>query len=414
MKYPLLIAILAFSSNLFAQNAACDGTRFKGEVFSTVKKTTVTYATAYTYEDIPTPLPDTLLLKMDIYEPLNDNAAARPVIILAHGGSFVTGDKNDMKTECERLAKAGYVAASIQYRLFPALILGFPDSTDIIRAVVKAMGDMKAAIRYFRLDAATANLWRADSAHIFIGGYSAGAVAALHVGYIDAEDDFTPEVESVIADNGGLNGNTGSAANLAQSSRASAIYNRSGGLKSRYWINDGEIPMVGIHGTSDETVDYIGGLAAGIAYLEGTGTLHPYAQSVGVDSYLETVTGGDHVNMYINAQYASQVSNFFNTALAKFEDITCTTSGTDAPDAVAITPLELVPNPAHELFSVDFEPNGATATLHLFDANGRQVRTVQNYQPRQSVRIGDLPIGTYSVVLQMGTGVFQTATLVKQ
>jgi para-nitrobenzyl esterase len=410
----LVLCLLSISMGINAQNTSCDGTRYKGQVFPSVKKTTVNYARAYTYEDIPAALPDTTLLKMDIYEPLNDTASARPVVILAHGGSFLTGDKNDMKSECERFAKAGYVAATIQYRLFPALILGFPDSSDIVRAVVKAMGDMKAAVRYFRLDASTTNLWKVDSAHIFIGGYSAGAVAALHVGYIDAEDALTAEIEGVIADNGGLEGNSGSAANLAQSSRASAIYNRSGGLKTRDWIDAKGIPLVSIHGTNDETVRYTVGLAAGIAYLEGSGVLHPRAVDQGVDSQLETVEGGDHVNMYITAQHQAQVNNFFATALTKFEEITCATSSTDDFDQVPNMALELMPNPVADVFSVNFVPTSTTATLHIFDAQGRQVRTMTNYQPRQTVRIGDLANGAYSVVLQQGVGVFKSAQFIKQ
>lgn len=63
-----------------------------------------------------------------------------------------------------------YVAASIQYRLFPLFTLGFPDSIKIFNTAVKAVGDMKAAVRHFRDDAATVNQFRAGHAQHFYRG----------------------------------------------------------------------------------------------------------------------------------------------------------------------------------------------------------------------------------------------------
>ena len=211
MKYFVLLLtfLTVVASNVVAQNAACDGTRFKGPVFSQVKKTTVDYAPAPNFAELPPSAGDTVILKMDVYEPVGDVAVARPVVILAHGGSFIFGDKVDMKADCERFAKAGYVAVSIQYRLYPLLVLGFPDSTDIVGTVIKAIGSMKAAVRYFRQDAATVNLFKADTAHIFLGGYSAGAVCALHTGFLSETDALTPFVQNALDLNGGFEGDAG-------------------------------------------------------------------------------------------------------------------------------------------------------------------------------------------------------------
>ena len=417
MENKIIIAVFALLLFNYghAQNAACDGSRFKQPTFTTVKKTTLVYATAFTYTELPPSLPDTVDLKMDVYEPQGDNAVARPVVILAHGGSFITGDKNDMKTDCERFAKAGYVAVSIQYRLYPFLMLGFPDSTDIIGAVAKAIGDMKAAVRYFRQDAATVNLFKADTAHIFVGGYSAGAVTALHVGYVDETDDFTPFVQTAFDINGGINGNTGSAANQSYSTEVKGVYNRSGGLYRRTWIDEGEVPMVSIHGTADNTVYYISGLAAGIAYLEGTGILHPYALDQNVDSYLEIVTGGDHTSMYTSAQHAGQVNNFFNKALGKFEAITCGTSNVTELTNTADELLKITPNPVTNAFSITLDaPLLTAASVHIFDVQGKQVQTVLNYSKGQQIMVDHLPSGTYTVLLQNRVGVFKSGRFVKQ
>ncbi|MCG9881718.1 MAG: carboxylesterase family protein, partial [Bacteroidia bacterium] len=76
------------------------------------------------YQDIPYGFNynfrgDSTQLYMDIYVPYNDTANNRPLLALAHGGSFVQGNKRsgDMLIICKRLAQMGYVVISFQYRL---------------------------------------------------------------------------------------------------------------------------------------------------------------------------------------------------------------------------------------------------------------------------------------------------------
>jgi carboxylesterase type B len=56
---------------------------------------------------------------MDIYQPAGDVSAPRALVVMAHGGSFITGSKTgpDVVGFCQDLAKMGYVVASINYRL---------------------------------------------------------------------------------------------------------------------------------------------------------------------------------------------------------------------------------------------------------------------------------------------------------
>lgn len=414
MKHTLTLLTLSFFISHFAAaqfNAACDGTRFKGPVFTQVKKTTVNYAPAPNFAELAQSGNDTVILQMDVYEPMGDAAEARPVVILAHGGSFMFGSKNDMKADCERFAKAGYVAVSIQYRLYPLLVLGFPDSTDIVGTVVKAVSSMKAAVRYFRQDASTVNLFKADTAHIFIGGYSAGAVCALHTAYLDETDVITPFVQNALDLNGGFMGDAGTPENRTYSDRISGIYNRSGGLYRNQWITAGGVPMVSIHGTADDVVFYESGLAADIAYLEGTGILHPRALEVGVSSYLETVTGGDHVNMYATTSpYAAQYVHFQQKVFEKFESITCgTVLGSDEPPVI---PLKIFPNPASSMFHLDAGTHTNGALVRIVDMQGRVVRTV-NYVPGNAIWVHDLMPGVYSVQVVWEDGDVQVGQLLK-
>lgn len=408
------LTIIGFNV-LFSQNPACDGVRYAQPVFAAVKKTTLPYAPATSHLGQP------VTLSMDVYEPEGDTVSRRPVVVLAHGGSFVFGNKSDMARWCELLAKRGYVAASIQYRLFPVFPLGLPDSTKIMDTAVKAVGDMKAAVRYFREDAATANQFRADPEHIYVGGYSAGAVAALHATYLDETDNLPSFMQTIIANNGGFEGNSGSPSNKTYSSKIGAVVNMSGGLYRRGWISDGEPPMAGIHGTADGTVPYLTGVAANIAYLEGTGVLHPHALATGVWTYLKKVPGGGHGNIYDQPQYGMQLDNYWMRATALLEHLTCfvdtlpqITTPVAEPTASGIE-WTIYPNPVqHDVCTVHLLTFEGTATLVFHDLNGREVRRSDNIrQGAQTISLAGLAPGVYSVRLEVSDKVLGWQKLVR-
>lgn len=388
----LLLFIYPLSASFRAQpaNLGCDGLRYKQDVFTEVKKTTVDYAPTLSHTGLA------MTLKMDVYEPQNDNATVRPVVILAHGGSFIFGDRTMMESWCQVLARKGYVAATIQYRLYPVFTLGFPDSTDIFDAAIKAVGDMKAAVRYFREDASTANLFHVDPTNIFIGGYSAGAVAALHAAYLDESDAISPFMQAILDANGSFEGLSGTTSNQTYSSSAKAVLNMSGGLYRSELIGAESIPMAGIHGTADETVPYLSGIAAGIAYLEGSGLLHPQAQGAGVWSYLETVPDGGHSDIYDAPQFAANLNNFIATASDLLESLVCASSGADDPAAGETDFWTLGPNPAQvDLLQVFLPDNLPAANVFVFNSAGQLALRRENVSG--ALPIGQLPAGVYSV-----------------
>ena len=178
MKCFLSIALFFLSVQVFAQ---CDG-RYETEIFTDVSKTTVEYTDVYDWSAFDTGL------DMDIYQPDNDTATNRPLIIFAHGGTYVAGNKNNpaMISLCEAFAKRGYVTASIQYRLTSTANLFSPNASDIFsQTVLNSVSDMKAAVRYFRKDVAVNNnSYGIDNDLIFVGGYSAGAITAAHLSFL--------------------------------------------------------------------------------------------------------------------------------------------------------------------------------------------------------------------------------------
>ncbi|MFN4256728.1 MAG: carboxylesterase family protein [Saprospiraceae bacterium] len=387
----LLFALAPFA--LFAQaNNGCDGERYRVDKFAVSTKTTLKYADTKRYDG------SAMVVNMDVYEPGGDPATARPVVILAHGGSFLYGDKGQMSTYCQLLAKRGYVAATIQYRLYPFLELGFPDSLEIMDACYKAVSDMKAAVRFFREDAAGANQFKIDPNNIFIGGYSAGAVAALHAAYAGPDDVLPTFISNIITANGGFDGDSGNAANQSFSSDVKAVINMSGGLYRAHWVDADDVPLVSIHGTSDAVVPYQSGLAAGLAYLEGSGKLHPAAELAGIRHSLETVTGGDHVNMYnAGSPFAPNVAAFYNQATQTMHDIVCSVSGADDLLEAERAAWSVFPNPASGAFQIRLPEGIGAATVLVFNNLGQQTLRLENFQPGQLVPTAGLGRGIFHV-----------------
>lgn len=384
---------LAFAlSQLSAQNPGCDGVRYKNDVFTQIKMTTVTYAPSVTV------LGGAVNLQMDVYEPDSDNIAVRPVVILAHGGSFLFGDRTMMASYCQLLAKKGYVAASIDYRLFPFFPLGFPDSLEIFDTAVKAVGDMRAAVRYFREDASTGNQFRADTAHIFIGGYSAGAVAALHCAYLDESDDIPAFLQTIINNNGGLDGVSGTASNKTYSASNKAVVNMSGGLYRSAWVDPTEVPLVSIHGTADETVPFVSGLAANIAYLQGSYLVHQRANEIGLWNSLHVVPGGGHTDIYDNASFQPHLDTFWVNATSMLETITCSTVAVKEP-WTWINNWSVQPNPAMSGNSVRlaFPLENPAETIRMFDLSGKMVLTLKLSGTETDISTAGLPAGAYVI-----------------
>ena len=284
MKKVTCLTILILISNLvFSQ---CNG-RYQTEIFNSVSKTTVNYSDVYNDNSH----------KMDIYTPNGDIEINRPIILYMHGGSFYAGDKSttDCVDFCESMAKKGYVTASLNYRL-ATNIVGFLTSNEAqYETVLKAVSDAKAAVRYFRKDFANNNTYKIDPNTIFVAGYSAGAVIAIHQAYIDNISDLPSSiidndgnafnVQSIINNVGGIYGLEGDAGNYGYSSDVSGVISFAGGINNVDWIDDNDEPLVSIQGTEDPTVSYNCAPALNsslVLDLCGTGEMHPQADLVGV------------------------------------------------------------------------------------------------------------------------------------
>jgi len=395
MKYLYLWLLLALPALGRAQTAGLDTTRgrYYQPVFTSVSVTRdVAYGAAATY----TGAAQTLL--MDVYQPAGDTVQRRPLIVFAHGGGFVLGSKADAYPVafCTRLARLGYVVASIEYRLgYAATGLAAPaDTAQIAAAALRGGFDMKAAIRYFRQDAAGAKTYRVYPNYIIAAGSSAGAFAALEAGYLDKASEVPAYLN--LAALGGIEGNSG---NPGYSSAVAAVISLSGATESPSIIEAGNAPLCSAHGTADATVPYFQGRIGSLLppkYVYGSGRLNPRATSLGITNVLRRFSKAGHVPFEASTAYADTVFwtvRDFLRPLLKRSGVALAARAT-ATQAV----FQAYPIPAREavqlVLPADFARLGEA---ELLDAAGRVVRRFRPRAPTEQLLRGTLAPGLYAV-----------------
>lgn len=240
------------------------------------------------------------ILNMDIYTPRGDTETNRPVIILAFGGGFVSGFKRDplITTLATDFAQRGYVTASIDYRLFEPT----PTTEDGANiGIIQAMHDMKAAIRFFREDAGSANTYGTRGDTIFVGGVSAGAIMASFSGALDMGDPLTDPVRDFLTANNVTDGN--SSANTNISSDVQGVFSLSGAVSDFQWIDINTAPIYAAHEEFDTVVPCKFSLNNDGFPLAGGCDMVPLAQAAGVPAELYLVEGSDRHIGYSLLQY---------------------------------------------------------------------------------------------------------------
>jgi poly(3-hydroxybutyrate) depolymerase len=348
----LLGVFVMVCRSLFSQSD-CDEVRYRfNSAFSDWQ---VTYDIPYGNAINSSGLSQSLVV--DVYEPVGDSETSRPLIILAHGGFFIGGsnDNSDVTSLCQDLARMGYVVGSISYRL--GIDNFFDVANSIIRSVWRGYHDGKASVRYFRKSAAEdGNPFRIDPNRIIMGGVSAGAFIALHMAYVDEEFEIPDQVDqSAPGLGGGLEGLSG---NPGYSSEVLGIINIAGALKTTDYISEGNLQLVSVHGTADETVPYEEGLISlsgfPITEVDGSASIHEVADSFGMNHCLTTLEGAGHVaHAYdSDAYYAtlSTVSGFASSWVCdSYEPICGTydyTSNIHDSFASGMDTFQIYPNPS--------------------------------------------------------------------
>jgi pimeloyl-ACP methyl ester carboxylesterase len=275
MKTTILLFLSLLSTHFsFGQ---CDTNRYVNPIFPSVyKHSDVKYGEAPVWT-IPYSNTD---LFMDIYEPVGDALEKRPLMVWAHPGGFLIGNKeaDDMVALCDSFARRGYVTATISYRL------GFnPLSEESAeRAVYRGTQDARAAIRYLM---EYADIYSIDTNYIFMGGSSAGAFAALHVAYADQDEAPNSIYGGVIENDLGCLDCSGNP--YVHNVELKGVVNMWGAIGDSLWIDPDEtVPALLIHGEDDAIVPFGVGHPFGAfttPLSQGSRPIHNQLDALGIE-----------------------------------------------------------------------------------------------------------------------------------
>lgn len=388
----------------FGQNDGCDGVRYIDDSFHDVTTiSNVLYGSNTTiggkYQD----------LYMDVFEPSNDTEDNRPLIILAFGGAFVSGEKEKLHDLASAYARKGYVAASIDYRLYDKLAL--IDSALLIDVVVKGIGDMRAAIRYFKEDfSENGNTYGIDTNCIFVGGLSSGGIIACHIGLLNTTDEIPEYLQNTIEANGGWEGN--SSTNTQYSSEVTGVLSFSGGIKEIEWITETDVPVFSVHETGDAVVPYqrgpvsidLGSFSIPLIQISGGKQMYDALQSKNVKSELISIPVNQHMS-YFNGSTAETYSDSIMKTSSKFmESIFCDL-------IVKNNEVEydffLFPNPVSDYLTITTKTS--FESLSIYDSFGKMLLKTNE----RNIFLGHFSKGYYFIRIDCASGTQTKKIMIK-
>ena len=248
-------------------------------------------------------------LYLDLYQPSGDAEINRPLVIALHGGSFINGDKTDSNWPifCQALAKRGYVAASINYRLG----IASPNSPKtVLEAIWRAQQDLRGAIRFAR---ANNTLYKINSSKIFIMGNSAGGATCMNVAYVD-NNEVPSEIDQTIW--GNIEGDSGSP---GFSSMANAVISLWGNIGDTSWISQNNIPVGLIHSRFDPVAPYFSAFNPPTATnTYGGFSINQRAKNITLTTELKTYYYQGHDNGLNDPAYLDSTITFSSNFLYQF------------------------------------------------------------------------------------------------
>lgn len=175
------------------------------------------------------------LYALDFYEPANDFAIKRPVILLFPDGDFIIGSKeqDEIVNWCKTLTSYGYTCACVNYRQ------GYDASRrdGVNQAIFRGVQDARAAIRYLLENQQT---FRINSDKIYVGGSRSGGAIALHTAFLDSDElnQFTTNANCL-----DCNGNP-----FEHDVKIAGVVNIDGTIYNRNIVtNNKNIPILNLH-----------------------------------------------------------------------------------------------------------------------------------------------------------------------
>jgi acetyl esterase/lipase len=246
--------------------------KYKDEVFSTI-----TVRRNLSYDSTATTGKKNRSTLFDLYQPKDDGAGLRPLIIWMHGGGFKFGSKEaaGIQLWSTTFAHRGYVCAAINYRMgSKGLRFHF---NDLVKGCYDAVQDAQTAIAWFR---ANAIRLRIDTNRIVLAGNSAGGMIALQAAY-----SINAEMLHLIGDD-----DSGLVSHAIDAGHIAAVVNFWGGIFHIDWLQNARVPIVSVHGKKDGVVPYD---HKGYP-LYGSFAIHRTADSLHIPNQLKTYDDYSH------------------------------------------------------------------------------------------------------------------------
>ena len=396
------LAIIGLLFGLFSNVAlAQTGQRYAEPVFDEVNiETGIPFSSAIKESETS---PTTLYL--DFYEPEGDTLSARPLVITVFGGAFVAGSRDyaDMVEYCTRLAKHGYAAASIDYRL---ISLWNINATSLIRDAYMAAQDVSSAIRFFKYHC---DEYRIDTEQVFLLGNSAGSIAILCELFMDEnerpaetfeEPDLGPMHSSGFEEYAGI------------SPAVAGAIPQWGGVMDLDVISEEEyVPLCMIHGTDDTNVPYDSGycyngmLPGVMPYMYGSHPIAVRLDEIGITDYeFHPFEGEGHAFYFVPLLYTLIEEKFdacFNiTRDFLYNHLEFPTSIPEMSE----TMVQVYPNPATNLLTISVGDATQCEPLSVvvIDVMGQVVLAETVSATEMSLDVSHLPSGIYFIQMDQG------------
>lgn len=257
----IAVAVIPAPVRPVAAAPAAGPLRYVDPIFESVDVTyDIAFATPVGWDGVP------VTLAADVYQPAGDTAVDRRVVVLVHGGGFTAGSKSQLQQDGVELARRGYVAVAVDYRLRPPPSMSWCDFAPtgptcdpaLADAISDATTDVGSAVNAIR-DASES--MRVDPDAIAVLGYSAGAIVGLYLAHATVPGGggapaATPPVQAAVSIVGAM-----APADVAP----------------------GAAPALMVNGTDDTVVPYSAAVSA-----------HAAAVAAGDDARLVTVPGAGH------------------------------------------------------------------------------------------------------------------------
>ncbi len=276
-------------------------------------------------------------IKMDIYEPMTDSISDRPLVIYIHTGNFLppglNGSPNGIKTDstaivtCTKLAKRGFVAISMDYRLGWNPIASGPTGpivrrATLLNAVYRALHDVKQNVRSLKADASSANTYGIDTTQIILYGEGSGGYVALAYATLDKKEeteipkfvypgttDSSYVQPGLVGDVNGLGGLLNLYLDNGHSADISFVVNAGGALADTSWMQAGNAPMVSFHCVRDPFAPFGEGTVIvpttneDVVDVQGPNVFIPKANAFGNNASYQNFTYNDPITMEARSRY---------------------------------------------------------------------------------------------------------------